>query len=116
MKIIHYKEAPAKEFDKPPAKGVTGRVLIGKDDGAPNFCMRVFELKPGGHTPFHAHPWEHEIFCHSGMGEVYRDGQWVPVASGTAVFIPGNQDHQIRNTGPDTLTFICLVPAGAPEL
>ncbi|NTV43669.1 MAG: cupin domain-containing protein [Syntrophobacteraceae bacterium] len=116
MKIIHYTEAPAKEFDKLPAKGVTGRVLIGKDDGASNFCMRIFELAPDGHTPLHAHAWEHEIFFHSGSGSVYQNGEWVPVRAGNAVFIPRNQEHQIRNTGTDALTFVCLIPAGVPEL
>ncbi len=32
-------------------KGVNGRVLIGKADGAENFCMRLFELSSGGYTP-----------------------------------------------------------------
>lgn len=116
MKIIHYTEAPAREFDSAPAKGVKGRVLIGKGDGAANFCMRVFELSPDGHTPLHAHAWEHEIFFHSGSGHVYQNGEWAPVRAGNAVFIPGNQEHQIKNSGPDTLTFVCLIPAGVAEL
>lgn len=116
MKIIHMREAPAQSFDSGPAKGVTGRVLIGKNDGAFNFCMRVFELGPEGHTPLHSHDWEHEIFFHSGSGEVFHKGEWTPVSQGNAVFIPQNEEHQIKNTSPEPLTFICLIPAGAPEL
>ncbi|NLI81276.1 MAG: cupin domain-containing protein [Deltaproteobacteria bacterium] len=116
MKIQHYKDAPAKYFRNGPAKGVTGRVLIGRDDGASHFCMRIFELEPEGHTPLHSHDWEHEIFFHSGTGEVYREDHWVPVSQGNAVFIPPGETHQIRNTGGDTLAFVCLIPAGAPEL
>jgi quercetin dioxygenase-like cupin family protein len=41
-------------------------VVIGKQDGAQNFSMRVFEIAPGGHTPKHAHPWEHEMFIMRG--------------------------------------------------
>ena len=59
MKVINYAEAPAKTFDNDVAKGVTGRVVIGKADKADNFCMRVFTLAPGGHTPRHSHEWEH---------------------------------------------------------
>ena len=44
MKIIHYSDAEPKHFDTNDAKGVTGRVVIGKADGADNFCMRFFEL------------------------------------------------------------------------
>ena len=80
MKIIHYSEAHPQSFDGDTVRGVTGRVAIGQADGATNFCMRVFELSPEGHTPRHQHEWEHEIFFHAGKGEIYKDGQWEPWA------------------------------------
>lgn len=116
MKIIHYSEAESKVFDGGPAKGVTARVLIGKADGAPNFCMRLFELAPGGHTPCHSHEWEHEIFIHSGEGMILRKGEWVSVGTGKVVFIPGNEEHQIKNTSSEALTFVCLIPSGVQEI
>ena len=116
MKIIHYPQAPVHTFDSHPAKGVAGRVVIGKDDGAKNFCMRIFELSPGGQTPCHAHDWEHEIFVHSGNGQVLRNGSWENVEKANVVFIPGNEEHQFKNTGDETLVFVCLIPAGAPEI
>lgn len=116
MKIMPTEAAQAVHFDSEVARGVTGRVVIGRIDGANNFCMRRFDLAPDGHTPRHAHAWEHEIFFHAGEGEVYHDGQWTRVAPGDAVFVPGDQEHQIRNAGDSALTFICLVPAGAPEI
>ncbi len=116
MKIINYKEIEPTRFDAEPAKGVTGVVAIGKADGAENFCMRVFELDKDGHTPRHTHAWEHEIFVHSGKGEVFCDGKWVSISSGTAIFIPGNEEHQIRNAGASPLVFVCLIPAGVAEL
>jgi quercetin dioxygenase-like cupin family protein len=116
MKVIQYPEAPVHVFDSHPAKGVTGRVVIGKDDGADNFCMRIFELAPGGHTPCHTHAWEHEIFVHAGKGQVLRNGAWEDIEKANVVFIPGNEEHQFRNTGDDTLVFVCLIPAGPPEI
>jgi len=116
MKVIVYNQAPATRFDNEMVKGVSGRVVIGKADGAPNFCMRVFELDAGGYTPKHRHDWEHEIFFHAGQGEVWRAGAWEAVAGGSVAFIPGNEEHQIRNRGEGKLTFVCLVPSGAPEL
>ena len=58
MKITPYTQAQATHFDREPAKGIAARVVIGKSDGANNFCMRVFEIAPGGHTPRHSHAWE----------------------------------------------------------
>ena len=116
MKVIDYHQAPMTRFDSDMVKGATGRVVIGKADGADHFCMRLFEIEKGGFTPRHQHDWEHEIFFHAGKGEVWQDGNWVPVSSGSVVFIPGNEEHQIRNSGDGNLTFICLIPSGAPEL
>ncbi len=116
MKILKYTDAPSHEFNNELAQGVKGRVVIGKDDDAHNFCMRVFTLEPGGFTPRHSHNWEHEVFIHSGTGKVYKDGEWQTVTSGTAVFIPGNEEHQFMNGGAEDFTFICLIPSGVDEI
>ncbi len=116
MKIINYTSVNPTMIDNDVARGIAGRVVIGKADGADHFCMRIFEISPDGHTPRHAHAWEHEIFFHSGEGEIYTDGKWRKVSSGTVVFMPSNEEHQIRNTGKGLLVFACLIPSGAPEL
>ncbi|SDO62137.1 cupin domain-containing protein [Desulforhopalus singaporensis] len=116
MKIKQYTEVPSKQFDNQSARGVTGRVVIGKADDAKNFCMRVFTIAPGGFSPRHSHEWEHEIFVHSGTGKVYQNGEWREVTSGTVVFIPGNEEHQLMNGGGEDFVFICLIPSGVDEL
>ncbi|MFO7568641.1 MAG: cupin domain-containing protein [Smithellaceae bacterium] len=116
MKLIRYTSVTPTRMDNDIAKGVAGRVVIGNTDGAGNFCMRAFEVAPGGHTPKHTHAWEHEIFIHKGAGEVYGQGTWHPVGAGSVVFVPAGEEHQIRTTGNEPLVFICLIPAGAPEL
>lgn len=116
MKAIRYTDVTPKLFDDDKARRVAGRVLIGKADGANNFCMRAFEIGPGGHTPRHSHAWEHEMFFHAGEGEVLCDGKWNAVAPGSAVLVPGGVEHQIRNTGTSTLVLVCLVPPSAPEI
>ncbi len=116
MKIVHTEAPSAVHIDNEVAKGVTGRVVIGAADGAVNFCMRRFDLAPDGHTPRHVHVWEHEIFFHAGQGEVFRSGTWVGVGPGHAVFVPGGEEHQIRNVGSEPLVFLCLIPSGAPEI
>ncbi len=116
MKHIHYSDAEAQHFDGNTVKGVTGRIVIGKADKATNFCMRTFTIEPGGFTPKHSHDWEHEIFIHQGQGLLLKDQKYVTVTPGDVIFIPGNEEHQFKNDGETPLTFVCLIPKGAPEL
>lgn len=116
MKILRYSEMKPTPFESGGAKGAAGRVVIGKKDGADHFCMRVFEISAGGNTPKHSHDWEHEMFVHSGEGEIYGNGKWNAVKAGNAIFVPANEEHQIRNPGKGLLVVVCLIPSGAPEL
>ncbi len=116
MKAIEYASVTPTLIDNDKAKRVAARVVIGKADGAENFCMRVFEIGAGGHTPLHAHAWEHEMFVHAGSGEVLISGTRNPVKAGSVVLVPGGAEHQVRNAGGDPLVFVCLVPKTAPEL
>ena len=116
MKIMPYTEAVPAKYDSDEMSGTTGRVVIGKADGADNFCMRVFELSKGAVSKRHTHAWEHEVFVHSGEGEILRNGQWTPVKKGTVIFIPENEDHQLRNLRDEPFVFVCLVPSTAPEM
>ena len=116
MKVGNYKDTIPVVMDNEMLKNVTGRVMIGKEDGAKNFCMRVFELGKEGYTPKHTHDWEHEVFVHSGTGEVLIEDKWYPVSEGSAIFVPANIEHQFKNTSDKTLIFVCLTPSRAPEL
>lgn len=116
MKIIHYASAPPVHVDNDQAKGIDARVVVGKDDGADHFCMRIFEIAPEGYSPRHAHAWEHELFIHSGEGEAYDGKTWRPIRPGTVLFVAPGEEHQIRNTGAQKLIFACLIPSGVPEL
>jgi len=116
MKIINYLDVDSKKFNNEIAKGLTGRVLIGKKQGAKNFCMRCFELSSNGHTPRHTHDWEHEIFIVFGKGAVYCNGEWKDIKQNDSIFIPNNEEHQIRNTDNNILKFICMIPSGVSEL
>lgn len=117
MKVVsHYDTIDSRQFNGETVKGVTGRIAVGQQDGAANFCMRIFTIAPGGYTPRHAHDWEHEILVHAGSGQVLQSDQWVDVSTGSVVFIPGNEEHQFRNNSDSDLVFACLIPKGAPEL
>ena len=116
MRIKHYTDIAPKQYSGDGVKDAAGRVLSGKADGAQNFCMRLFTLSEGGHTPRHSHDWEHEVFVHSGEGAVFKEGQWQPLKTGNAVFVPPNEEHQFKNTGAADFVFVCVIPSHAPEL
>jgi quercetin dioxygenase-like cupin family protein len=107
----HFDYESVKEEEVPaPAKGVKVRWLIDEKIGAPNFAMRRFTVEPGGYTPCHSHPWEHEVFILSGTGVVLGEGGKEPVKPGDVVFMPSDEKHQFRNTGDRELAFLCLIP------
>jgi len=111
MKLIHYTDVEANVVGVEGAKNVTMRMLISEPDGAPNFRMRFFEVGPGGSTPYHQHPWEHEVFVVEGEGACVDEARNEhPVWSGCAVFIPPNEWHCLVNKGETALKFLCIVP------
>lgn len=110
MKIVHYTDVAAENAAGETA-GVAIRWVISEADGAPNFYMRVFEIAPGGHSPLHRHPWEHEVYVLSGEGEVVQEDGSAAIRPGTAVFVPGEELHQFRNPGRQVLRFICVIPS-----
>jgi quercetin dioxygenase-like cupin family protein len=113
MLIRNPHDVEARNMDMPGATGVTMRLMVGREDGAPNFAMRLFEVQPGGCTPRHSHNYEHEILILEGKAAVGRDQNEANdtiAKTGDVLFIPANQTHQFRNAGPDMLRFVCLVP------
>jgi quercetin dioxygenase-like cupin family protein len=110
MKIMPYEDLESQSVDDPAASGVTRRIAVGPQDGAPHFVMRVFTVEPGGHTPRHRHPFEHEVFVYTGTGEVFHEGGTFPFGPGHVAYVPAGTLHQFVNTGRDPLVFVCVVP------
>jgi len=110
MKIKVAEEVQAETVDAAGANGVRIRLLIHEAEGAPNFHMRQFIIAPGGHTPRHTHPWEHEVFILSGSGAIVTPEGELPLRPGQCVYVAPQDDHQFRNTGTDDLKFLCLIP------
>ena len=94
-------------------KGVSMKLLVGRDDDAPTFAMRHFAVEPGGYTPKHQHPWEHEVLIITGQGEVECNGEVQTIIGGDGLFIPSNDLHQFRNTSDTPLEFLCIVPVNS---
>ena len=68
MKLANFKDVKLEDVSVEGAKNTKIRWLISKEENAPNFAMRMFEVEKGGNTPFHKHAWEHEVFVVEGDG------------------------------------------------
>jgi len=106
MKVSKYLDTkPTQELP-----GAVQREVINAADGAPNFCMRVFDVEPGSSTPSHSHGWEHEIFVLSGRGVVVGGGKETQIAKDSVVFVPPDEHHCFMNNGDEVLRIICVIP------
>ena len=111
MKVKPIVEHEQKAVQLEGAADVRMRMLIGPADGANTFHMRQFEVAPGGHTPHHAHDYEHEVLILSGTGTVKGAAGEQGCRAGDVVWMPANERHQFVNAGDTPLEFICLIPA-----
>ena len=102
------------------AEGLAKGVLIGEEDGAPNFRMRRFTLAPGESVPKHTNAVEHEQYVLEGeyvVGLRDEDGEEEhDIEQGDALFIPAGTVHWYRNDGDEPAAFICVVPNGDDEI
>ena len=110
MKVKHYEQVAQAPVTMPGAAGCQVRWLVDEAQGAPNFAMRQFEVAPGGYTPKHSHPYEHEVFVLEGEGTVLEGDVEHPLKAGDVVLVVPDEPHQFRNTGKAPLQFLCLVP------
>jgi len=110
MKVTPHEGVERQVVEMEGAHGCHVRWLVGEPDGAPNFAMRQFEVAPGGFTPKHFHPYEHEVFVLEGAGAVMDGDREVPLVAGDVVYVAPGDIHQFRNTGDAPLKFLCMVP------
>ncbi|TFG88262.1 MAG: cupin domain-containing protein [Candidatus Atribacteria bacterium] len=110
LKLMKAADVAEKEVTIDGAEKVTIRWIISKDDGAPNFSMRMFEISRGGHSPLHSHSWEHEVYIVEGEGRLIFEGEEKTFSAGDFIFVPGEKEHSFINSGESRLRFLCLVP------
>ena len=110
MKIERSSNIKKSPVEMEGAKDVEIRWLILKEDGAENFALRMFEIQPGGHTPLHTHPQEHEVFILEGRGIFVYEGQEHDFDAEHIIFVPPNKEHRFMNTGDSLLRMLCIIP------
>jgi mannose-6-phosphate isomerase-like protein (cupin superfamily) len=70
-----------------------------------SLTVGVADLEPGDWLGLHCHTPAEVYYVVDGEGIVSLDGVEHSVSAGTAVFIPGNTEHGIRNPGSAPLRF-----------
>jgi quercetin dioxygenase-like cupin family protein len=113
VKIVACESVEQQPVAMPGSHACQVRWLIGARDGAPNFAMRQFEVAPGGFTPRHSHPYEHEVFVLAGEGTIAEGPLTHPIRAGDIIYVAPDEIHQFCNTGDQPLKFLCLVPNDA---
>ena len=107
--IRNLADAPLKSVEMNGVQGVRMAVMVGREDGAPNFALRQFQVEPGGHSPRHSHDYEHEVYVVDGGGTVLLNGKEQSIRAGDVVYVPADHEHQFRAANGG-LKFLCLVP------
>ncbi|MGY1750501.1 cupin domain-containing protein [Modestobacter sp. SYSU DS0511] len=104
-------EVEAETWDDPVRGKVSFRVLFSQDR-TPTAALYtgLTELAPDGWLGLHRHSATEVYHLVEGSGIVVLDGVEHPVTAGSAVFIPGDTEHGIRNTGPGPLRFVYAFP------
>ncbi len=110
MIVRHYEDAKPIIPQEPGMVGIKMRVVIGEEEGAPNFIMRHFSVEPGGQSPYHSHPWEHEVFVLKGEGKVIQGDKAFGISPGVVIYISPGEEHQFVNKGNEPMEFLCLIP------
>lgn len=110
MIVKNYIEIDEKEVNEEGAKNVKIQWLI-DEKIAPSFAMRRFVVGKDGHTPFHKHDWEHEVFVLQGKGAVVDEkGKEHELKPGNFALVLPNEMHQFKNKGNEDFIFLCMIP------
>ena len=106
MKIISFREVEAKEVEG--SSKLKLRWL--NTEGSEHFAVRHIEIETDGYSPYHSHPWEHEIYVLEGNGTALGEEKGKSISAGDLVSIPAGETHQIKNTGKTPLKALCMIP------
>jgi len=112
MKITSLNQTSKTVMDMEGVKDVFKQVPLSQEDGAPNFVFRVISVEPGGHSPYHTHPFEHLNYVIEGKGALVSENKEEhPIKKGDFVLVNPEEIHQYKNKSEtDKLIFICAVP------
>lgn len=89
--------------------GIEHRTLAGGDDGLKRLSVWEQAITRGMLTPPHRHDCEEVVLVTKGRGELHIGGEVHSFAEADVLIIPANAEHQIVNSGNDTLKLIAAL-------
>ncbi|SFD93052.1 cupin domain-containing protein [Blastococcus tunisiensis] len=114
--IRHVADVEPEVWHDPVRGHVSFQVVFSQDRTATSavYTGRA-ELPPGGWVGRHRHPQPEVYHVLEGSGVVVLDGVEHPVAAGSAVFVPGDAEHGLRNTGDGALRLVYAFATDSAE-
>ena len=92
------------------------QVLVGPEDGAPNFVMRrILMDQVGSGMPPHTNAVEHEQYVLRGRARIGIAGRQYEVSADDTVFIPAGEPHWY-DVLEAPFEFLCVVPNAPDEV
>jgi quercetin dioxygenase-like cupin family protein len=114
VRVIGPEDAPS-YWQPVPANGFVRCILSGKELGT-GFSMGTQTVAPGCMVREHTHDRNEEVIhLTAGNGFARIDGEDIPIASGSTVFLPRNRKHGFVNTGAEPMTFVWFLAPGGLE-
>jgi len=111
MKVISIDSVEKIHVEMEGATGAWKQLPLGSSDNVPMYSFRVFTVEPGGHTPYHNHPYEHMNYMIEGEGALVNEkGEETPLKAGDFALVNPDEKHQYRNKGDRPFKIICGVP------
>ncbi len=113
--ITSFDDQP-RETWQDPGRGELSWVTLFSSDRTPTDSMTagIAELPPGGGgRTSHRHEQPELYYVIEGTGLLTIDGQESVVTSGSAVFIPGNAAHCLRNNSATMLKLLYVFPTNS---
>jgi quercetin dioxygenase-like cupin family protein len=104
--------APAAAAPANAVKGGTAaamQVLVGPEQGAPNFVLRRFVMGAGGGMPFHTNEVEHEQYVLRGRARIRVGDAVHEVGPDHTLYIPAGVPHSYEVLDAP-FEFLCIVP------
>ena len=110
------RRANAEPLDPVAAGRATARqVLLGEEDGMPNFALRRFVMGEGGGMPRHTNTVEHEQYVLKGRAKITVGDEVHDVGEDDALYIPAGVPHSYEVLEAP-FEFICVVPNGPDRI
>ncbi len=107
--VKHAAEVPRHEVAA--GEATETQLLLGAEDGAPNFAMRRFTMGAGGGMPRHTNTVEHEQFVLRGRARVTIGDRVHEVVAEDVLYIPAGVPHSY-DVIEAPFEFLCMVPNG----